>query len=118
MAVIIGGLEQRPLIAGGLSMAGKTDVNWVRAAPSGRSVRAMVASSRQGRGPDNDRLHLRMSPPPEPTWRSSRESRLGYVTPVGRIFIVLGIICAIFGLLMVASIVIYGLIAGDPGCCG
>lgn len=78
----------------------------------------MVGSNRQGRGPDDDRLHLRMSPPPKPTWRSNRESRLGNVTPVGRVFIVIGIVCAIFGLLMVASIVMYGLVAGDPGCCG
>lgn len=82
-------------------------------------MRSVVGPSRQRRVPENyDRLHLRMRPPPEPTWRSLCESQRAEVTPVARVFIAIAIVCAIFGLLFVASLVMYGLVAGDPGCCG
>lgn len=61
------------------------------------------------------RLHLSMRPPPEPTYRSLRDSRLGQVTPVGRIFVAIGAVSGFLILLVVAAIVMYGLIAGDPG---
>jgi len=103
---------RRPLMAGRL--VGEVGC----AAPSGR-VRAIVGPSRQGRGPvDDDRLHLQMSPPPEPTWRLGGESRLGKVMPIGRVFIVLGIVCAIFALLAVASISCTDSSPVTRGCCG
>lgn len=61
------------------------------------------------------RLHLSMRPPPEPTYRSLRDFRLGQVTPVGRIFVTIGVVSGLLILLVVASIVMFGLIAGDPG---
>jgi hypothetical protein len=79
----------------------------------------MVGPSRRRRvSEDHGRLHLQMGPPPEPTWRSLSESQRPEVTPVARVFIAIAIVCAILGLLFVASFVMYGLIAGDPGCCG
>lgn len=56
-----------------------------------------------------------MRPPPEPTYGSLRDSRLGQITPVGRVFVAIGAVSGILILLVVASIVMYGLIAGDPG---
>ena len=56
-----------------------------------------------------------MRPPPEPTYGSLRISRLGQITPVGRIFVAIGAVSVVLILLVVASMVMYGLIAGDPG---
>ena len=61
------------------------------------------------------RLHLSMRPPPEPTYGSLRTSRLGQVMPVGRDFVAIGAVSGALILLVVASVVMYAFIAGDPG---
>ncbi len=55
-----------------------------------------------------------MRPPPEPTYGSLRNSRLGQITPVGRVFVAIRAVSGVLILLVVASIVMYGLIDGDP----
>ena len=84
----------------------------------GRSV-TPVASENGQRDPCADaRLHLTMRPPPEPTYSSLGASRLGQIGPVGRFFVVVGVISAILIVLAVASIVLFALVAGDPGYSG
>ena len=56
-----------------------------------------------------------MRPPPGPTYGSLRNSRLGQITPLGRVFLAVGAISGLLILLVVASIVMYAFIAGDPG---
>ena len=76
----------------------------------------VAAPEGEDREPASDtRLHLSMRPPPEPTYGSLRDSRLGQITPVGRVFVAIGAVSGILILLVVASIAMYGLIAGDPG---
>lgn len=59
--------------------------------------------------PDRERLHLHLRPPSPPTYQAPR------VTLVGRICVIVGVVSALLLLCGVLAVVLFGLVAGEPG---